>query len=111
MHSLNRAPFKSVLRWLREELNSQPPRRTRGHAAARRTALLRKPSSPSRCAPSAFLRCEAGQQSGARRKNRRARKGENKACQFIAHMGDVFAHLGKDDGKVLSSGLGLKSAG
>ena len=22
---------------------------------------------------------------------------------FIAHMGDVLAHLGKDDGKVLSS--------
>ena len=101
--TLNRAPFNRALRWLREVLNSQPPRRTSQPGAAQRTALLRKPSSPSRCAPSAFLRCEAGQQSGARRKNRRARKGENKACQFIAHIGDVFAHLGKDDGKVLKT--------
>ena len=33
------------------------------------------------------------------------------ASSYVAHMGDVFAHLGKDDGKVLSSGLGLKNGG
>ena len=87
--TLNRAPFKRALRWLREVLNSQPPRRTSQPAAARRTALLRKPSSPSRCAPSAFLRCEAGGQSDARANNRRARNGENMVPPFTAQMGDA----------------------
>ena len=39
----------------------------------------------------------------ARANNRRARNGENMVPPFIAHMGDVLAHLGKDDGKVLKT--------
>ena len=84
--TLNRALFNRALRWLREVLNSQPPRRTSQPGAARRTALLRKPSSPSRCAPSAILRCEAGQQNGARANNRRAPSGSKKVCAFLAEL-------------------------
>ena len=32
-------------------------------------------------------------------------------CQYVGHMGDALGHLGTGDGKVLSSGLGLKNDG